>query len=476
MDKGRAKVLTILAFLAGITALACLAYAKPGYFTSKTDLGWLLALECLAAAIWLYRRVFFAIVVVTFLFAGMDLPVGSVWTAGRWFVLGVGALVGLAIVLKEHRYSFGMLHILAFFAILAALVSAAVSRYTTVALLKVLSLFLLYVYAATGARLAVINRENRFFEGLLIGCEIFVALIAAFYLLGIEVMGNPNSLGAVMGVVGAPILLWGALIKQDRFAARRRTILFLVATYLTYSSHARAGMLALLFSCGLLCLVLRRYTLLASGIGIIAILIAVSAIFQPDAFSQTISAFTTDVIYKDKDPSLGLLESRASPWQDTIDTIHEHFWFGTGFGTADHSQNPNSGIGNYASSSATRTEHGNSYLALFAWVGMAGVVPFVLLLGAVVAYVLKTLIWTFKTGNPLHPSVPLAIMIFAGLIHAGFEDWMFAPGYYLCVFFWSMTFIFVDQAKLLRVPTAAQLLWRRPAVAPNELSAAASSR
>src|SRR5579872_1741280 len=193
-----------VAFLAGITALAFLAYSRPGYFTSKTDLGGLLALECMVAAIWLYRRAFFALVVVTFLLAGMDLPVGSAWTAGRWFVLGLGALVGLAIILKERRYSFGMFHVLAFFSVLAALVSAAVSRYTAVALLKVLSLFLLYMYAATGARLAVINRENRFFEGLLIGCEIFVALIAVFYLLGIEAMGNPNSLGAVMGVVGAP--------------------------------------------------------------------------------------------------------------------------------------------------------------------------------------------------------------------------------------------------------------------------------
>ena len=29
-------------------------------------------------------------------------------------------------------------------------------------------------------------------------------------------MGNPNSLGAVMGVVGAPILLWGILVSEER--------------------------------------------------------------------------------------------------------------------------------------------------------------------------------------------------------------------------------------------------------------------
>lgn len=475
MDKRVPKLLTIVVFLAGITALAFLAYARPGYFASKTDLGGLLALECMVAAVWFYRRAFFAIVVVTFLLAGMDLPVGSVWTAGRWFVLGVGALVGLAIVLKERRYSFGFFHVLAFFAILAALVSAAVSLYATVALLKVLSLFLLYVYAATGARLAVINRENRFFEGLLIGCEIFVALIAAFYLLGIEAMGNPNSLGAVMGVVGAPILLWGALLQQDRLTTRRRMILFLVAAYLVYSSHARAGMLALFFSCGLLCLALRRYVLLTAGVVILSMLVASAAIFQPDAFSRTVSSFTSSVVYKDKDPSQGVMGSRLSPWQDTLDTIHQHFWFGTGFGTSANSTEDAGSIGHFASSTATRTEHGNSYLALFAWVGMAGALPFALLLLALLLKVVRTLRWMFKTANPLHPAVPLAIVMFAGFIHATFEDWMFAPGYYLCVFYWLSAFVFVDQAKSLNLPSRIPTFQRRPVATPA-LGIAASSR
>jgi hypothetical protein len=35
----------------------------------------------------------------------------------------------------------------------------------------------------------------------------------------------------------------------------------------------------------------------------------------------------------------------------------------------------------------------------------------------------------------------------AGLVHAGLEDWMFAPGYYLCAFYWTMAFIFVDRRQ-----------------------------
>lgn len=476
MNKNLAKVLGFLAVLFGVGVLAFFAYAKPGYFTSKTYLGGLLGLECLIAAIWLYRRFFFVIVVVTFLLAGMDLPVGTVWTAARWFVLGVGALVGLTIVLKEHRYSFGMFHVLAFFAVLAALVSAAVSRYTTVSLLKVVSLFLLYMYAGTGVRVAVVNRENRFFEGLLVGCEIFVVFIGALYLLGIEAMGNPNSLGAVMGVVAAPILLWGALLQQERFTARRRMILFLVAAYLTYSSHARAGMLALAFSCGLLCFALRKYVALVSGIMVLAILITSAAIFQPEAFSDTVSSFTSTVVYKQKDPSQGALSSRTSPWLDTIDSIRDHFWFGTGFGASDTVEKATQNIGKFASSSATGTEHGSSYLALLSWVGMAGALPFVLLLGAIFANIAKAVIWMFRTGDPLHPAVPLAMLMCAGLVHATFEDWLFAPGYYLCLFFWAMAFVFIDQAKLLTVRTRTPIWWKRPVTAQGGLGVAPSIR
>ena len=35
-------------------------------------------------------------------------------------------------------------------------------------------------------------------------------------------------------------------------------------------------------------------------------------------------------------------------------------------------------------------------------------------------------------------------LVFKGLTHAFFEDWLFAPGSYLCVFFWAMAYILQD--------------------------------
>ena len=121
----------------------CSGHACPWYFTSQIYISGLIFLELLLAAVWLYRRVFFALVLISFLFAGINLPVGSGWTAARWVVLAVGALVGTVLMLKDRRHDFGFFHLVAFFTVLAVLISAAVSQHPNVALLKVFSIFLI---------------------------------------------------------------------------------------------------------------------------------------------------------------------------------------------------------------------------------------------------------------------------------------------------------------------------------------------
>ncbi len=451
MDSRISKLVLPVAGIATALFLAYLAFSRPGFVTSLTYIGGLLFLELLIVALWLYRKVFFAILIVVFLLAGVDLPVGSMWNFLRWIVLAIGALGGCAIVLKERRYSFGMFDLLAFLAMLAALMSAAVSQYTSFSFFKVTSLILLFVYGATGARMAVAGRESRFFTGLLLGCQIFVAIVAAFYFVGIEMMGNPNSLGAVMGVVAAPVLLWGSLLKQPAWAHRSQLVLYGLAMYLTYFSHARAAIGAATLVSVLLCLCLRRFEFLARGVVLVSVVVASVAIFQPEILTRSVSAFNNEVIYKGKDPAVGLLSSRKSPWQETMDTIHDHYWFGTGFGTAETGENRSDSVGLFSSTSATSKEHGSSYLEIIAWVGVVGALPFVILLGFLSAKILRTMFWMVRSANPSHPAVPLAMVLLAGLLHAVFEDWLFAPGYYLCVFFWSMTFVFVDQTNLLPV-------------------------
>jgi O-antigen ligase len=452
MNKEVSKLGLISVSILVVSALSYSAYRFPGYLTSQSYLGGLVLLELLAACVWFYRKWFFPLVMLAFLMAGLSLPMASAWTAARWLVLCVGAIVGCCIIVRERRYPFGAFHVMALFSVFSAFVSVTVSRYAALSSLKALSLLLLFLYASTGARLAVANREERFFDGLLVGCECLVVSISLCYLLGWEVMGNPNSLGALMGVVAAPLLLWGTMLKGKSFRRRMRLILFTVTMYLTFMSHARAAILAALVACVLLCLVLRKYSLLAQGLGALVIVVASLAIFQPRLFSQSVSSFTSGIVYKGKAPSEGLLNSRTSPWRNTIDTIGEHFWFGTGFGTSDRGPGKNSALtGMYASSNDISTEHGSSYLALGAWVGVIGLLPFGCLLGILSMKTFQAIRWTYRTSIPSHPAVPLSIVIVAALVNAIFEDWLFAPGYYLCVFFWSIAFVFVDQATLLPV-------------------------
>jgi O-antigen ligase len=437
--------------IAGVMAvpfvLAYIAYLRPFYFTSQTYLGGLILLEFLIAAVWMYRRVFFPVVIVAFLLAGVNLPVGTVWTAARWLFLAVGALFGLFIVIKEHRFHFGLFHLIAGFAVLTALLSATVSRYPNVALLKVLSFFLLFIYAGTGARVAVSGRENIFFARLLLGCEIFVGMNAVFYGLGMEAMGNPNSLGAVMGVVTAPVLLWGTLVARDRSLQQRHGVFFAVAMFLGFMSHSRAGLAAVFVSFGLLCLALRKYRMFMQGTVILTIIFAATAIFRP----EVIASMTSSVVYKGVDEQLGVLASREAPWQTAIDNIREHPWLGAGLGTTAEGGDPTQAQGSFASNTNVTTENGSSYLSLVAGVGMLGAIPCALLLLILMIKIWQTLIWMRVTGSALHAAVPIALVLIGGIVHAVFEDWMFAPGNYLSVFFWSVAFIFVDVApKSLR--------------------------
>jgi len=413
------------------------AYTRPWYFTDYTYLGGILFLEILAVAIWMYRRVFFGFVLLSFLLAGLNLPVGRGWAAARWPVLGVGAFVGVLMVLKHRGYHFGFFHLAAFFAVLAGLISASVSLNPDVARLKVLSLLLLFVYAATGARVAVPARETKFFHALLTGCEIFVGANAAFYALGIEAMGNPNSLGAVMGM-GAPILLWGALLGGNAY--RRRLLLYGICIFLAFVSHARAGIGAAFVSSAVLCLAMHRYKLMIQGTTLLIIALAAVSLFN----SGFIASLTSSVVYKNN--SYGILDSRVSPWQSAIDNIRDHPWFGMGLGTTAASGGPEQEQGTFVSSGVVTAENGSSYLSIVAGVGILGTIPFAALLLLLISKIVRTVLFVHKSGAIASPAFVLAGVMIAGILHAIFEDWMFAPGNYLCVFYWSLAFIFIDVA------------------------------
>ncbi len=468
------RIFGLLVIPAVALVMLLAAEMRPGYFSDLNYLGGLLLLEVVLAAVWHYEKWFFLILMLTFLWAGTSLPLSGVGSAVRWVFLVVGSAVGLIKwTERREKQHFSALHLTALLCVLSAAVSSMVSTRTQLSLLKTSSLLLLYIYTSFGARVAVADRQTAFFKGLLKVCEI-VSFVAGFlYLFAhFEIFGNPNSLGAVMGVIVVPVLFWGVLIDESGYAKHRRIVALCLASYLLYASISRAAILGCGAAVTVMCIAARRQHLLVKLAFLVVLFGAAVAVIQPAHFDALVTSLSEDLLYKGK-PEEGLFGSRKSPWQDTVDVIKESPWFGSGFGT-DALQNRAAQSGSiFRTLSGTAREHGNSYLALLQYVGLLGVVPFAVLIILVLHMIYKVSSWLRKTGNPNHFAVPLAFICLSGLIHAFFEDWLFAVGYYLNVFFWTSAFLLWDlRPKLPKESPVLHAAWgpTSAAAAPLPLS------
>ncbi|HEX3104192.1 MAG TPA: O-antigen ligase family protein [Terriglobales bacterium] len=442
----------------GLLLVALLMFSRPQYLANPQFLGALIVGQILLASLAMYKESFFVVVMAAFLWAGIDLPMSGSWLQGRWIVLALGALVGLAIYMRDPNHRFYMFHFLAFSCVLSAAVSASGSAYPQEALLKSLSLFLLFLYGATGARLAVPWLEpQKFFRKLLLVCEVITyATAVAYFLLRWAIFGNPNSMGAIMGVVVVPVLLWGFLCAESVARKRRLASCLVLATALLMSTYARAGIAGAAVSSFVVCIAMRKYRLMIGVMAASLAIAALTAVFIPQPIGMIEGSDPESIsslfLYKGK-AGADVMASRRGPWDQTVAVIKEHPWFGSGFGTSISEQNPTyfALTRKHFVDSRMIREHGNSYLAIAEWSGLLGVFPFYFLIGMTAAQARTALMGLRRSGNIFAPAVPAAAIILAGLIDAGFEDWLFAVGYYLSVFLWVMAFILAD---LLRSPTA----------------------
>lgn len=176
----------------------------------------------------------------------------------------------------------------------------------------------------------------------------------------------------------------------------------------------------------------------------LVMVLAAVALVRPEA----VSSLTSSIVYKN-DTEQNILASRMSPWQTALDNIRDHPWFGMGLGTTMNGAEADEGQGAFASSAGVTRENGSSYLAFLSGVGIVGAIPAAILLILLITKVVRTLSLVHGSDSVAHPAVVLAVVMIAGIVHAAFEDWMFAPGNYLCVFFWSLAFVFNDLASPL---------------------------
>ncbi len=445
----------VLILMGGFFLLALVLLERPDYLSTPAMLGGIIAAQVILAAVCRFKQAFFLALMIAFVWAGTNVPDQSVWLQGRWFVLGVGAVAGLAIYMKDHNHHFSTFHLIASFCVLSATVSGLVSAYPEESLLKALSLLLLFVYASSGARIAVpVLHPEKFFHGLLVVCEFLSYFTAVcYFVFRWEFYGTSNSLGAVMGVVVIPVLLWGVLTAPTVNSRRRLGFAVLLAILALMTSFARAAICAGIVSSLTMCIALRQYRLLAKGLAFAVVLAIAAVMFVPrqseaPAWDGSQSVFDM-FVFKGK-PEQGAFGSRKGPWQQTWEVIKEHPWFGSGFGTSqtgnDLTNIQTKYTGSHIDTRVVR-EHGNSYLAIAEWVGLLGVLPFYSLIGMTLLNVRKVFSTVRVTGNAFLPAIPAAAVVLAGLVEAMFEDGLFAVGYYLCVLVWALAFILVDLVR-----------------------------
>jgi len=310
-------------------------------------------------------------------------------------------------------------------------------------MLKSISLLLLFLYGAGGARTVILGNRN-FSKRLLQGCELVVCFTAISYgVFNYSFFGNANSLGAVMGIAAMPVLLWGVIIAETSSQRTRRTLFFLLALLLCLDSYSRASISAGLISCAFLCIGLRRYRLLFKGLAIAGIAAMLVITFRPLESGKNSDSLVNAFVYKGR-PEEGLLASRKTPWDETIASIQQSPWFGTGFGTSFLGLDQKERADALRSFAGTSREHGNSYLAIAEWVGLVGIIPFAGLILLIVRNLWFGFLCMRRSSNLCELFIPVCSIILAGLVGAFFEDWMFAVGSYLCVFFWSFAFMLPD--------------------------------
>jgi len=436
--------LVLAGMLAAAVCLGFFAITHVSYFANIDFLGALLLLQLLLVGLCKFEKIFFPMLMIAFLWAGLRVPLQGVWTQARWAVLGVGAVGGLVIWIQRRHQPFRLFHLAAALCILGATVSAIVSAIPILALSKAGSLFLLFLYGTGGIRLAIMGRESRFFNGLLLACEITAYLSAVCYLvLGLRIFGNQNSLGAAISIGVLPVLLWGWYVGEPGLLRTRRLMALLLAASLVFFSMSRAAIFSVSLVCVALCMALREYKLLVRVGSAVVCLIAFVGVLSPTTFDRSATELTDTVLYKGHKDE-GLLGSRQTPWQETVSEIKRHPFFGSGFGTSPTEADASRKFGRFSSTAESNREHGSSYMAIVEWEGLLGIMPFAILLLLVAWQIWKVFAWLRRTRDPRHYSVLLAMVLLAGLAHASFEDWLFAVGSYACVFFWSLAFALGD--------------------------------
>lgn len=398
-----------------------------------------------------YERWSLALVMLAFFWAGMAMPLQGFWLQARWVVLSIATIRGIAgLVKNQPPLTFGMMHFLPLLQAIILVVSYVNSVNPFLTLLKGLTVLVMMVYVLTGAR-AILVREEVEIRRVMIGfAELFAYVTAASY--GVfqhRLYGNPNALGAFTGVLVWPILFSDAFSKKPLLSVKRRYAALALCGYFLMQSMSRASILGAAVASMFIMLCDRRRVVQIVRIMLFAMPFAVLNHYYPEYGQNLIETY----IYKGHEV---VLKSRESYWAKSWDYIKEKPWFGYGFGV-DPGSYGQWEFG-YESGEGDR-ERGSSLLALLEGVGFLGGSPILVFLLALLFRLWRTAARHRQSDGGLSLSAVLGSILLGATAHSLFEGWLLATGFYLCIFFWSLVFIYYDletrKPRPMRLDTGA---------------------
>lgn len=399
----------------------------------------ILGLAVVAVTLVAYRKWALTIVVITFLWAGMNLPLSGYFQMARWGVLFLMSGRGLFFLLQGRpRLSFGLPHACAFLQSIAILLSSTYSVNPQVTLLKGVSISALILYAMVGARTANLGSADALQARIVALVEKIVLFCLVCYAAGYSVAGNINSLGALVGVIAWPFLATEMLSKGLKGARRRTKLGAAAALGLLLFSRARASYLAAGVSTAFL-LACRRSE--GKGMAVSASAAAI-VLFMVLAMPHQWQSLMDQHFYKvglEMERDAG--GSRRDYWQESMELIAERPLLGYGYGVSVgyYDEEPSW----FATGNADR-ERGSSILAVLEGVGFLGSAPFWALLIVLAGRMRRVIARARARRGVLGLPEAMGAYVLGALVHSIFEGWIFAAGFYLCVFFWVVVFLFLD--------------------------------
>ncbi len=247
--------------------------------------------------------------------------------------------------------------------------------------------------------------------------------------------GNPNSVGALIGIFIIPVFASKVLMAKDSGKKSIALLCFVFAIFFLFWSFSRAGILA-----GLISGIVLVLFLLPRRIFVFYLLLFILFLgFERQIKHQYFEYFYSQWVQKGRATETDIFSSRRTIWENAFDVAKERLWSGYGFG-ANEDISQSAEIGYHSFELRRRTE--NSYLTVFEQLGIPGLIVLLLIMISLCNPIPILFLKKIVSRDRYIIIVMLYSIIIGGFVNAIFEDWLFSVGSFICVLFWIIAGMF----------------------------------